>query len=375
VSLVITDAGSTPALAALRRRLSKRTGWLKPEATMPDQIVLHVGPHKTGSTALQRMMKAGRAGLAEVGCHYPTSGLRDSGHHLLVLSCEGSSGAYDPVDLISEVAGASTVIISSENLCLTPVEGLGKVRDLFAGTPIRVIYYLRRLCDLWPSHWQELVKHGQSISFAEYVMRQLLGGRHARGTDASQFEHLERLSGAFGHAAIEIIGYDALVATRTNIGTHFLRDVLGLDPAVLPGGAPLANQSMEAWQTELVRILNAIHQVRRIGPPTDMLRIRALQRLEVETPDWLSEFKELVTASRQFRLDSNTPCVAFFQRRVLEGFGEAVVGDQEAVSAAYMGPIVRKIPLFEWPLVSRERLRRALLTFHLDLVGAGQAEP
>jgi hypothetical protein len=77
--------------------------WQKPH------LVLHVGPHKTGSTAIQEFCSTHRGDLAEAGYWYPFAGRWDI-HHAILPAAYMREHAFLPAELVGQDPG--TVIDS-----------------------------------------------------------------------------------------------------------------------------------------------------------------------------------------------------------------------------------------------------------------------
>lgn len=86
-------------------------------------LIVHIGPHKTGSTAIQRVLAAGRRGLQSAGILYPTSRktLPLEAHHSLARFLRtgpgpGISLVYGPDELAETLSTtrADHVVLSSE---------------------------------------------------------------------------------------------------------------------------------------------------------------------------------------------------------------------------------------------------------------------
>ena len=214
---------------------------------MAEEIVLHVGPHKTGSTALQQMFLLRRDALARLGIVCPETGWHQFGHYDLVDTLARRRKAADLEALLEETVKARSVLLSSEGFVVMNVPALERLRDLFPGTGVRVIYYLRNLCDIWPSHWQELVKHGQSLSFAQYVMQAALGWPETGWTALNQFDQLAKLRHVFGADNLTIISYDLLLARQVSLGPHFFSTVFGLEGDPWDAPAPPVNRALQDW--------------------------------------------------------------------------------------------------------------------------------
>lgn len=127
-------------------------------------LVLHLGPHKTGSTAIQGFMDAQRQALAEGGVVYPVTGRVRQQHLGLAdafLRSHEDSPAGDPLASLirglAEEAGDSAVFASSERfwrLALNEPEafrrGIGRLADAFDLT----LLYVRR--DPFEQRWSAI---------------------------------------------------------------------------------------------------------------------------------------------------------------------------------------------------------------------------
>ncbi len=333
---------------------------------MADEVVLHVGPHKTGSTALQQMLLSRRAALAELGIVCPVTGWQPFGHYDLVDILSGRKKAANLADLQSETANARSILLSSEGFIVLNAVGLERLHSLFPEARFRVVYYLRNLCDIWPSHWQELVKHGQSISFEHYVMQAALGWPETAWTALNQFDQLAKLRHVFGADSLTIISYDLLHARKLSIGPHFFSAMFGLQGAPWDIPAPATNRSLQDWQTELIRVLNRLHRDLHGGPETGALRTLLLERLERETPDWLDRFKACVSEAPTIDLVSDGPTIDLLQRRIIAEFEASFLDGKTAVEA-YLAPRTRRVSLFDLSPLMEDDLQGQLRAFYQTL--------
>lgn len=133
---------------------------------MQRRLILHIGRHKTGTTSLQRFFATNdRALLDRYGILYPATGRANHAHHPLFRA--DADHGVDPARLDAlraevEQSGASTVLISAENLSQDIVsrERLRRIGEDFAGGSIDLIVYLRRQDDFLESSYAEIVKRG-----------------------------------------------------------------------------------------------------------------------------------------------------------------------------------------------------------------------
>ena len=86
-------------------------------------LILHIGRHKTGTTALQYCFSCNADALSEAGIHYPRTGIDWVAHHPIAARInEQKDPFFDPVEdeLLSQLlhelsqCGKRHVLISSE---------------------------------------------------------------------------------------------------------------------------------------------------------------------------------------------------------------------------------------------------------------------
>ncbi|UCH48985.1 MAG: hypothetical protein JSU95_04090 [Betaproteobacteria bacterium] len=87
------------------------------------KLTMHIGLHKTGTTALQNACRDGSAMLADAGVHYSTAGFSTMGtaqHLALSGSLRGSAPLQESTDVLlrmrDENPDAGTMLVSSEDL-------------------------------------------------------------------------------------------------------------------------------------------------------------------------------------------------------------------------------------------------------------------
>lgn len=183
------------------------------EARAPGRRVcyLHVGTHKTGTTALQDYLGENDALLAAEGTLYPRSGRMQpgSGQHNIAFQLSGDE-RFRPslgtvADLLDEVAAVALprVCVSTEALQFVHdrPDRLRALRDGLAAIGYRavVVVYLRAQCDYLESLYPTLLHHGYTVSFKDYLERVLADGivRH-RVTRSYRFDYASLLGGYAG---------------------------------------------------------------------------------------------------------------------------------------------------------------------------------
>lgn len=141
-----------------------------------DAVLVHVGPHKTGSTAIQVAMHRVREQLAEHGLCYPGTGAR-SRQAGWALDLPGRPLGSEPPpiehwhDLVEEVrrAASQRVCVSNEDFGRATEQQADRIVTDLGRERVHVIAVARRFDRYLPSQWQERVKAGESRTFEEWL--------------------------------------------------------------------------------------------------------------------------------------------------------------------------------------------------------------
>ena len=237
------------------------------------QIIVHIGPHKTGSTSIQRCLSDNYESLAAKGFLYPKAGRREKGrlthlHHPLALAvAEGSKPAVAAIlsDLADEIAGhgPDRIFLSSEVLAREKLSArvFSDLRALFPHAGVSWLLYVRRQDDLLVSRYAEAIKRGL-VAWPDDVLT----------LDQPKFlDHrlrIEKLRQAVPDDPLIVASFDA--EKRHLIPALFER--LGLPTDGLDEAEVHANRSMPWGVLSVLRRTNALP--RPVGTP-----LAALARL------------------------------------------------------------------------------------------------
>jgi enamine deaminase RidA (YjgF/YER057c/UK114 family) len=127
------------------------------------KVILHIGPHKSGTTSIQRFLHANAHVLREHGILYPEPWDGSFNHHCVAYALKAPDRwrqAAARIGAILDQAGASgigTCVFSSEILVEDPVP-FDEILEVFAGHAIHVVAYIRRPDHQWASAFAELVR-------------------------------------------------------------------------------------------------------------------------------------------------------------------------------------------------------------------------
>lgn len=153
-----------------------------PTALPEHAVLLHIGPYKTGSTAIQQALSDRRGVLAEHGVYYPGGWRRlfREGHALMQWSPRGRP--VPPVtvweDFAADIRGRDDL-----RVCLS-TEDFGRLRERakvqkvvadLGADRLHVLAVARAYHRLMPSHWQERVKSHERRSYDEWLHELLEG--------------------------------------------------------------------------------------------------------------------------------------------------------------------------------------------------------
>ncbi|QQL44975.1 hypothetical protein [Sulfuriroseicoccus oceanibius] len=146
---------------------------------MSKRLILHIGVHKTGTSAIQSWMEyLAREGRCPV--HYARAGRDGSAHHRLVQELQMFGDLSAAVDMRREV------LASESDLVVVSAEGMSKlnraeVEDLFsvfrgADIDLEVLAWLRRPDQYVEAVFSQLVKSGKDARDARKPMMNRVGG-------------------------------------------------------------------------------------------------------------------------------------------------------------------------------------------------------
>ena len=133
------------------------------------KVVLHIGTHKTGSSAIQHVLSENRQRLSRHGYLYPKTGSGQRGHHDIAWAIRSATGGRTPrtagngvLDRLREQVEGSkhhTTIISSEEFeFANRPEHLALIKRLFGKAEVKVVVYLRRQDKLLLSEYNQHVR-------------------------------------------------------------------------------------------------------------------------------------------------------------------------------------------------------------------------
>ncbi|PJJ58143.1 hypothetical protein CLV56_2388 [Mumia flava] len=227
-------------------------------------LLLHIGPQKTGSTAIQAALHGNRERLSEYDAAYPGSRLRERRAGWAAIG-GAARGRPTPrieewnafVDEVSRT-NAARICVSNEDFAQAPADRVPAIVEDLGGDHVHVVAVARRLDRLLPSQWQERVKARQTATYLQWLDT-ILRDPDSRAAHRVWNAHdLERMVGRW----VDVVGperFTLIVSDDSDRGllAHTFEDMLGLPQGLLVGVEDeSSNSSLSYTQTELVRRIN-----------------------------------------------------------------------------------------------------------------------
>lgn len=274
------------------------------------QLLLHIGIHKTGSTAIQRFCWQNRAALAAQGVLYPNAYITNFGQHALAWALGLHHPKRDHSLVPEQVAqgildearrsGAKWVIVSSEDFESLNDEAVAKLGSLFKDMPAKIVVYLRRQDEALLAAYNQRVK--SFVSRFKGTVEELTQKRFV----PERFDYwrlTQRWAKIFGDEAMCVRIYDTSRFPEGNIIPDFLS---------------ILNLSLEGMTTESLRSVN------KSVPPLALEILRRSNSKDMTRIVHNALMRKLREASSKYPTErARLPAAA--QREFIEQFRESNV--------------------------------------------------
>jgi hypothetical protein len=226
-------------------------------------VLVHIGPYKTGTTAIQSSLHEHRDELTAAGVTYPGTYHRQMRPSWALLGrsrvgeADVPTGEWD--SLVEEVRRApGRVVISSEDFASARPAHVRTLVDDLGADRVHVLVVARRLDRLLPSAWQERVKSVNETRTYDEWLREVLG-EERDGEAAKVFWHNHGLHDLIGRWR-EALPPEQVIVLVTDEADRGLQPrtferLLGLDEGLLTPG-PHENTSLSMERIEFCRQVN-----------------------------------------------------------------------------------------------------------------------
>lgn len=227
-------------------------------------VLLHIGPHKTGTTSIQGALHVARPRLLEHGVVYAGNVRQHRRAAMPLTGGKGLSGEppQDRADwdqLVADVAGEPErrVIVSTEVFSEAD-DGVARfVVEQLGGDRVHVVVTLRPLARILPSAWQQFVRNRLRTPYDRWLT-ETLSHPEDRGTPGSFWrrhhhdEQVERWASIVGPERLLVVVVDE---TDREFLLRAFETAAGLPTGLLQEAAR-NNRSLTAPEIELIREIN-----------------------------------------------------------------------------------------------------------------------
>lgn len=304
---------------------------------LPEGVrLVHIGPHKTGTTAVQSALWNARPKLREQGVGHagrspnPSAGVRAITGQPSPYSLDKAPSMRSWRDLVRDITQMREprVIVSSEFFAWAKTDAIRQIVDALDPNRIHIVVTLRSLVRIMPSMWQQNIQLGTVMPFEEWVRWVLDDPTRPFWKLERHDKLIERWAAAVGPGRVT-----AVVIDERDHGAvmRAFEGLLGLRAGTLVPERDRMNRSLTLAEAEAVRAFNVAFQAREL--PRDLhartMRFGAAQLMKhrqpakdeqpVELPGWA--YPEVVAIQREM-IDN------------VRAAGVAIIGDLDSLLEA-----------------------------------------
>ncbi|WP_432186654.1 hypothetical protein [Streptomyces sp. Tue6028] len=289
--------------------LSTAAGSAAPAPLPTGTRLLHIGPHKTGTTSIQGALFAAGEAMARRGVDFPAHSRHPMEAALAVCARPGMMGDARPTEghwqrLVDAVhaTGRRTSVVSSEFFADAPDdETVARIVGDLGADRVHVLVTLRPLARIMPSQWQQYVQNGLRMGYEDWLDHMLRRAPYEKPNPSFWRRHrhdrlVERWARVAGAGNVTVV----VVDDRDRAGLmRTFESLLGLPDGLLVEVPDTANRSLTLAETEMLRMLNT--EFRGNGLPDEiysrLVRNGAVMHMKntcrpasddarISTPEW-----------------------------------------------------------------------------------------
>jgi len=333
------------------------------------QLILHVGFHKSGTSALQESFFAQRKELETKGVLYPSVGWQ--AHHRIAWAIgrkrwgwKDRGGKTTPNSTWTKMlwrirlSQANKVVLSSEFLSELPLEKIQILKKQVQGRHVKVLFTLRPLVKLLGSSYQQYLKYGLKEDYVTWLhsvldvpgqskLNPTFWKRHMHG------EVVARWAEVFGAENVSVVIVDE---QKPEFLFDSINEYLGLPAGFVKPQPTGSNRSLSLEEMTLLLELNKRFPTERSWPEyltfirngyvrelTDKVPVKA-GKDKLPTPSWAIEAGNKIAIQSKLRLQE---------------LGVKVYGDLESLDCAKVLEGEPKYP----QSIDTETIAQAMLVF------------
>ena len=237
------------------------------------RFVIHVGPHKTGSTYIQHGLLINRDRLLERGALYPDCFFEEDINWchfgLFNMLRQGRQHDLEVRFEACKAVGADTIVLSAEDFSVLKESDLALLRSL-TGSNAEIVFYLRGWCELLPSNAQEDIRQGGVRTLPEFCVEHLAMPFNSSIVNFGL--KIDRIVRVFSTEHLRLVSFNNLLDEKKDIFTHFVTEILQLDASNLT----LPTQRHQSASIQHIELLRALNVIRNAHEDACKLRLGAL---------------------------------------------------------------------------------------------------
>ena len=311
---------------------------------MPKQLILHVGFHKSGTSALQESFASQRAELASVGVLYPDIGRK--AHHRIAWALtqkpwgwKARGGETTPfkhfakmVRLINS-SKSEKIVLSSEFFSELTTGQIQKIAGAVKNREVKILFTVRPLVKLLASSYQQYLKYGTKADYVEWLhsildepgvskINPTFWTRHMHG------EVVARWADVFGPKSVTVLIADE---SRPDFLFDNVNNLLGLTDGFLKAQSTGSNRSLSLEEVALLLQLNrTFPKEREWSEYLTFIRNGYIRQLTDNVPLKEGSGKLLTPAWAIAKANE----VASDSKQRIQGLGVNVLGDIDSLDTA-----------------------------------------
>ncbi|MFJ8533464.1 hypothetical protein [Streptomyces sp. NPDC093591] len=314
--------------------------------------LLHIGPHKTGTTSIQGALFEAKDEMARHGVAWPATTRHPMEAVLAACARTGMMGDTPPTErhwerLLEQVraTGRRTSVISSEFFADAPDgEAIERIVEQLGGERVHVLVTLRPLARIMPSQWQQYVQNGLRMGYDDWLRHMLKKPPYDKPNPSFWHRHrhdrlVERWARVVGPERVTVV----VVDDRDREGLMRTFEALLRLPAHLLRPVPdAANRSLTLAETEMLRNLNKEFRANELPEElySQLVRNGAVMHMKntcipgpgdvkISTPQWAVEAAAAIGAEIAERIG---------------GSGVRILGDMRLLSAVQLSATQKSAP-------------------------------
>ena len=279
--------------------------------------LLHIGPHKTGTTALQIALAKHSSDLLRQGVRYLSEGPRVNANYA-AFALEGRTSRkvegefpipmvhWENLKLNAARAEERTVVMSGEEFCVLSKENIEKVAEGLGRERIHVLITLRPLSSILASQWQQYVQAGKMLKTLDVWLHEVLDNQRDSPATGVNFWLRHRHDKLISRWA-ETVGSDKITAIILDDHDHdalprSFETLVGLKLGTISIEDRTVNRSLTLQESEAIRSFYQLldsqgfaelpDHIRYMMSPAEFIKRHRnphAKEEKIQLPDWAAE--------------------------------------------------------------------------------------